>query len=93
MLGTKKNRLLYIVVLVVGFAIVGLIATGKPRPVAEPIRVQPVPLVDILQLKPGNNPLWIETQGVVQPKTQIELVAQVSGKVIAVHPQFAAGGC
>lgn len=92
MLGTKKNRLLYIVVLVVGFAIVGLIATGKPRPVAEPIRVQPVPLVDILQLKPGNNPLWIETQGVVQPKTQIELVAQVSGKVIAVHPQFAAGG-
>lgn len=92
MLGTKKNRLMYIVVLVVGFAIVGLIATGKPRPVAEPIRVQPVPLVDILQLKPGNNPLWIETQGVVQPKTQIELVAQVSGKVIAVHPQFAAGG-
>ena len=92
MLGTKKNRLLYIVVLVVGFAIVGLIATGKPRPVAKPIRVQPVPLVDILQLKPGNNPLWIETQGVVQPKTQIELVAQVSGKVIAVHPQFAAGG-
>lgn len=32
------------------------------------------------------------SQGVVEPRTEIALVSEVSGKVVKVHPAFAAGG-
>ncbi len=92
MLGTKKNRWLYILVVLIGIAVFWIIANSKPAPVAKAIRVPPVPFVDVLRIQPGHNQVWIETQGVVQPKTKIELIAQVSGRVIAVDNQFVAGG-
>jgi len=92
MLGTKKNRWLYILVVLIGIAVFWIIANRKPAPVAKAIRVPPVPFVDFLIIQPGLTQVWIETQGVVQPKTKIELIAQVSGRVVAVDNQFVAGG-
>ena len=92
MLGTKKNRYLLTGVIVVGLLITWLIATSKPAPAAKPIRLPPVPIVDVLHIQPGNHRVWIETQGLVKPKTQIQLVSQVTGRVEAIADQFSAGG-
>ncbi|MBT5923719.1 MAG: efflux transporter periplasmic adaptor subunit, partial [Cellvibrionales bacterium] len=92
MLGTKKNRYLMTAVIAVGLLITWLIATSKPTPAAKPIRLPPVPIVDVLHIQPGNHRVWIETQGLVKPKTQIQLVSQVTGRVEAIAEQFSAGG-
>lgn len=92
MLGTKKNRIVYIVISVLALALVFFLANGKPAPAAKPIRLPPVPVVDVLKLKAGQQRVRVETQGVVQAKIQIELVAQVSGRVTAVDKQFVTGG-
>jgi len=92
MLGTKKNRYLLTSVIVVGLLITWLIATSKPAPAAKPIRLPPIPIVDVLHIQPGSHRVWIETQGLVKPKTQIELVSQVNGRVEAINEQFSTGG-
>lgn len=92
MLGTKKNRYLFTGVIVGGLFLTWLIATSKPAPIAKPIRLPPVPIVDVLHIQPGSHRVWIETQGLVKPKTQIELVSQVSGRVVSIAEQFSAGG-
>jgi len=92
MLGTKKNRYLLTVIIVVGLLITWLIATSKPAPAAKPIRLPPIPIVDVLHVQPASHRVWIETQGLVKPKTQIKLVSQVSGRVEAVAEQFSTGG-
>ena len=92
MLGTKKNRSLFIGVIVVGLLVTWLIGTSKPAPAAKPIRLPPIPIVDVMHIQPGNHRVWIETQGLVKPKIQIELVSQVTGRVEAIAEQFSAGG-
>ena len=92
MLGTKKNRYLFTGVIVGGLFLTWLIATSKPAPIAKPIRLPPVPIVDVLHIQPGSHRVWIETQGLVKPKTQIELVSQVTGRVVSIAEQFSAGG-
>lgn len=92
MLGTRKNRLAYLAVLVVGVALTLLIANGKPKPQAKPVKAPPVPIVDVLRVAPTENRVWVNSQGTVEPKTRIELVAQVSGRVVAVTENFVAGG-
>ena len=92
MLGTKKNRYLFTGGIVGGLFLTWLIATSKPAPIAKPIRLPPVPIVDVLHIQPGSHRVWIETQGLVKPKTQIELVSQVTGRVVSIAEQFSAGG-
>ncbi|MFB1035218.1 MAG: efflux transporter periplasmic adaptor subunit, partial [Sinobacterium sp.] len=92
MLGTKKNRYLLTGVIVVGLLVTWLITTSKPAPAAKPIRLPPTPIVDVLHIQPGSHRVWIETQGLVKPKIQIELVSQVTGRVESIAEQFSTGG-
>jgi len=92
MLGTKKNRYLLTSVIVVGLLVTWLITTSKPAPAAKPIRLPPTPIVDVLHIQPGSHRVWIETQGLVKPKIQIELVSQVTGRVESIAEQFSTGG-
>ncbi|MEP1446371.1 MAG: efflux RND transporter periplasmic adaptor subunit [Paraglaciecola sp.] len=48
--------------------------------------------VEVTQLKPEQYTVVVDTFGTVQPRTQNALVAQVSGQIIEVNPQFKNGG-
>lgn len=50
------------------------------------------PLVEIVTAQPKELRLNVFSQGVVSPRTEIELVSEVAGKVVAIHSAFAAGG-
>jgi RND family efflux transporter MFP subunit len=74
-----------------GIGIYALLHAMKPEPEKkeEPPRavsvfVQPVNRSDI--------PLKVITQGEVRAKTEVNIVAQVSGRVISVSPEFVEGG-
>jgi RND family efflux transporter MFP subunit len=74
-----------------GLLLAGLVLTGKSKPVAnvtpEPLR----PVVSILHAQPSAISLAVNTQGTVEARRRISLVAEVSGKVEKVSQQFEEG--
>lgn len=63
----------------------------QPSLEQAPIHAPP-PEVTVLLAKPQRLRLDVHSQGVVRPRTEIELVAEVTGKAVQLHPRFAAGG-
>jgi RND family efflux transporter MFP subunit len=78
-------------VLVLGLGIALFLFRGKPQPERQPDTVQPPPNVEFLSLSPARVEVAVNTQGTVQPRRQIDLVAQVGGKVESTASGFAEG--
>jgi RND family efflux transporter MFP subunit len=81
-----------LVLLLVGLGTGGYFLLGKPAPQASTMSLPPVPVVNVIEVVPGKQILTVKTQGTVQPRREINLVAQVGGKIEAVAGIFAAGG-
>ncbi len=78
-------------ILAAGLGVYGLLHAMKPEPEKkdEPPRalsvfVQPVTSSDI--------PLKVTTQGEVRARTEVDIIAQVAGRVVEVSPEFVEGG-
>ena len=72
------------------FIVIVLVKLQKP-----PQRVEPdtlAPLVKIEQLKARDIQMVVIGQGSVIPKVEVEIVPQISGKIIWINSQFKAGG-
>lgn len=91
-MSSKREYLLPITVLLIGFAIVLFLANGKPPPKTQEPDVESALPVDTLVVSPGQVTAIVYTQGTVQARQAIDLVAEVAGKVVSVDPQFVAGG-
>lgn len=50
------------------------------------------PLVKVQQLHVQDIPIVIRGYGTVSPKVEVDIVPEVSGKVVSVHPELKAGG-
>ena len=88
-----KKMVLPAVIIVVGLSVIGLIFVTKPEPTADEDLLAEAPRPRVL-VKPARREvvtLSASSQGTVTPKREIELVAQVAGKIIAVEPQFEEG--
>jgi len=87
----QLKTILPIAVLLLGIATAwGLLANKPAMPTQAP--VSEPPLVTVLIAAPQTLRLDVQTQGVAQPRTEIDLVPEVAGKIIFVHPQLNAGG-
>jgi RND family efflux transporter MFP subunit len=91
-MGTKIKQLLISILLLIlaSLAALGLYSLKKP-PAKEQVVVL-APLVEVEQLEKKDIPMIVTGYGTVQAKVEVEIVPQVSGKVVAVNPQFKAGG-
>jgi multidrug efflux system membrane fusion protein len=69
---------------------VGIIAARPSVPTHQP--THRLPVVRIMSAEPRTVLLHIEAQGSVVPRTESELVAEVSGQIIWASPRFASGG-
>lgn len=68
----------------------GLIAT---KPVLEPEKpTNNIPVVTVIKAEPQTLELNVQSQGVIKPRHELDLSAEVSGKVVFVHSNFVAGG-
>ena len=92
MLGKKKRFIAYPVTFLCGAAIVAFLIVGRPQPESRILAPSPVPMVEYLNISESEQPLSVGSQGVVSATTRIELVAEVSGRVISKAPVFAPGG-
>ena len=73
-----------------GVATVGLVSV-KPRLETQKPQHRS-PLVRVVSSTPGPVELRVHTQGTVVPRTESDLVAEVSGRIIAVSRSLASGG-
>ncbi len=73
-----------------GVASVGLVTATPKLETRRPQHRSPV--VRVVRAVPRDVELRVRTQGTVVPRTESDLVAEVSGRIISVSPGFASGG-
>ncbi len=96
----KKNKkmpsgliqLLLVVVIVIVGLLVAVVFIKLKKPVQRQEQIVLAPLVKVERLDRRDIQMIIRGYGTVNPRLQVEIVPQVSGKVIWVNPQFKAGG-
>lgn len=85
-------RILLIVGLLVGAAVVAVVMTSmRPEPPKNEREILD-PLVEVLALENMTARFEIESQGTVRPRTETTLSAEVSGSIVRMSPKFVAGG-
>lgn len=79
--------------LVIGLAVGGTVAMGamKPEPEEKEDIVKAIPVLTAMAVQ-DDVTLKIRVQGEVQPRTEINLVPQVGGKISYMAPSFIEGG-
>ncbi len=80
-----------VLVLIGGFAAYNLLHVSKPEPQKNEKSPRPIS-VYTESVKRETVSLEVVTQGDVRARTQIDLVAQIGGRVVSVSPEFTEGG-
>jgi membrane fusion protein, multidrug efflux system len=80
-----------VVVVLTGISISWAIVVHKPQPKSQILNDE-APLVQVIQVEPQTVKLNIRSQGVVVPRTEIDLVPEVAGQIVQLHPSLVAGG-
>ncbi len=79
-----------ILVLVISFGVVQALSAAKPPPEKKE-ETQRLISLHVNEVKSDMVTLSVQAQGEVRPKTEIELIPQVSGRIIAISESFAEG--
>jgi RND family efflux transporter MFP subunit len=81
-----------IIILLVGGLIAGSLYWLRPKPqIRPPVEVKPPP-VSVIHIQPQPQQIHVATQGTVMPSRDINLLAEVSGRVMEVSKDFSNGG-
>jgi RND family efflux transporter MFP subunit len=91
-MSTKTLKLVIpVVVLIVGVATAVLIASARKAP---PRVDRPAlgPLVEVMEIQVTDVPVTVSGHGEVTARISVDVVPQVLGQVVRVHPSFVAGG-
>jgi RND family efflux transporter MFP subunit len=79
-------------------AVLALAALGGLGLIASAPRIESItpkktfPAVRVMDGKASDIPLWVHSQGTVAPRTESDLIPEVSGPVVWVSPALASGG-
>ena len=87
----RKKFVLPLLVLL--FALLGaaaLLATAPPVPTAPPDRI--LAAVRVIRVEPGPLRLIVRSQGAVAPRTESDLIPEVSGPIVWISPALVSGG-
>ena len=87
----KKQIIIPIVILIAGFLIFFAFSSMK-KPPQEKAEVDNTPIVAVEAITLAPMTLKVDSYGVVKPKYETELVAQVSGQIVELSATFVRGG-
>ena len=79
-----------VLVLILGFLVVQGLVAAKPEPEKKDEEVRSVSLY-VDSVKSEQVVVAVKTQGEVRPKTEIDLIPQVSGRIVALSNSFSEG--
>ena len=77
--------------LIIGMMIALFLQKSRKAPEKKE-RLVFAPLVKAQKVYKQDIPVFIHGSGTVKPKIQLQIIPQVSGKIIALHPHFLRGG-
>ena len=87
-----NKKLLYpLIVLVLGIGLAVLIALNAPRTIPEAYEPL-VATVRVIKAEPKAEYLTVTSQGTVEPRSQSELIPEVSGRAVWISPALVGGG-
>ncbi|SMF38686.1 RND family efflux transporter, MFP subunit [Alteromonadaceae bacterium Bs31] len=88
-----KKIYLPLAIFVAGIAVVVLLVVSKPTPAPKTENVEPALVkVSVIPAIKETVSLSVKSQGIVQPRREIDLIAEVAGRVVSVEPFFVGGG-
>jgi RND family efflux transporter MFP subunit len=94
-MSTTKRRIaqFFVVVFLVALGVAGLMKLSASKPEIKK-RKPPVsvPIVRTIRVHTASQPVMVRAEGTVKPLEQMQLVPQVSGKVLYVSPSLVNGG-
>jgi RND family efflux transporter MFP subunit len=79
-----------VIVLVVSIGVVGALSAAKPAPEKKEESQRLISLY-VDEVKSDEVIISVQTQGEVRPKTEIDLIPQVSGRIVGISESFAEG--
>jgi len=89
----KKQIALPLGIFLAGIGVIAVLVVSKPKPTPSPPAAEPALVkVSVTPAKQETLRLSVISQGTVQPRREIDLIAQVSGQVVSVQPNFLDGG-
>ena len=88
---TVRHALAPVAVLAVGTALAALLAASRKEP-APVERERPGPLVEAIRVHPAAETVTVVGDGTVRARTTVQIVPQVAGRVVEVHPALVPGG-
>ncbi len=80
------------VIVILAGILLTIIMVAVKKPPAKVKYPEVAPLVKTVRLRPSDIEMLIKGYGTVKPKSQVQLVPQVGGRVVELNPQFRAGG-
>ncbi|OHB48518.1 MAG: hypothetical protein A2Y10_09035 [Planctomycetes bacterium GWF2_41_51] len=86
-----KQAAISAAILIVGILITIIMVALKKQP-AKVEYPELAPLVKTARIHPQDIEMVIKGYGTVKPKSQVQIVPQVSGRVVTLNPQFRTGG-
>lgn len=86
-----KKWVLPFVIIFAGIVVMVLMVKLKPTVGKQEIIKLP-PLVRVMEIVPARHRFIIRSQGTVSPRTESQLVPEVSGRVVSIAPAFTSGG-
>jgi RND family efflux transporter MFP subunit len=87
----RLKTLLPIALLLAGAGCAWVIIATRPQMTPQMPSAE-APLVTVLQAEPQTLRLDVHSQGIVTPRNEIDLIPEVSGKIVQLHPDFVTGG-
>ena len=85
------NLLLSLLIIVLGLVVATYITHKTPK-AQKRTPVKAIPVVEVQVVQPRDHRIMVPAMGTVVPAREVALRAQVSGKVLSLHPEFIAGG-
>ena len=91
--GMALERKSWLTAAVLGGALLASTALIAFKPHPKPREIDAVlPLVEVLTARPRTQRMLVRAQGTLAPRDEIELVAEVSGRVVWISPSFDGAG-
>ena len=88
---TVLKGVLPVVILVLGGLLAKALIDSYEEPTPEPVVVEP-PLVHVIPAELESMTLIVSTEGTVSPRSEAQLIPEVSGKVVEISPALVPGG-
>jgi len=86
----QPKIVLPISILLIGLIIAWALIAIRPEP-NQPASPAEAPAVQVIRVVPQTLTLNVRSQGVIIPRTEIDLIPEVAGRIIKLHPAFVTG--